>query len=70
MKKTSKEWYEEIPTELGFIIYDPDGWDRSNYEFSFNQESITKEEFVKRVSYSTVLSNKKAQEFFEEWKNK
>lgn len=67
MKKSSKDWYAEIPSELGFVIYDPDGWDRSNYEFSFNQELITKEEFVKRVFESTVLTNQTANEFFEKW---
>lgn len=69
MKKTSKDWYEEIPKELGFVIYDADGWDRSNFEFSFNQELITKEEFVKRVTDSTCMGGKKAIEFFNNWKN-
>jgi hypothetical protein len=68
MKKTSKDWYSEFPPELGFIIMDPDGWDRSNYEFSFNEELITKEEFIKRVSWSTCLSNQAANDFFEKWK--
>lgn len=64
MKKTSKDWYAEIPKELGFIIYDADGWDRKNYEFSFNEELITKEEFVKRVFHSTVLSSQAINVFF------
>lgn len=67
IKKTSQHWYAEIPRELGFVIYDPDGWDRQNYEFSFNQELITKEEFMKRTFGSTVLSNKNAHEFFMKW---
>jgi calcineurin-like phosphoesterase family protein len=67
IKKTSQQWYAEIPRELGFVIYDPDGWDRKNYEFSFNQELITKEEFIKRTFGSTVLSNKNAHEFFTKW---
>ena len=54
MKKTSKEWYESIPKEKSFKIYDPDGWDRSNYEYSFNEELITKEDFLKRVFMSTI----------------
>ena len=69
IKKTSLEWYEEVrkscPT---FIIYDPDGWDRKNYEFSFNQELVTKEEFQKRLFSSTVLMGSKDREFFEKWK--
>lgn len=68
MKKTSKDWYAEIPTELGFVLYDPDGWDRSNWEFSFNQELITKEEFVKRIIESTCMGGKKTIEFFGKWK--
>lgn len=55
--KTSIEWYELIPKEYGLVIYDPDGWDRKNYEFSFNQELITKDEFKNRLFQSTVLCN-------------
>lgn len=51
-KKTSKEWYEEIKSF--FTILDPDGWDRKNYHYSFNEELITKEEFKKRICLSTV----------------
>jgi hypothetical protein len=68
MKKTSKDWYAEILQGLGFCLMDPDGWDRKNYEFSFNEELISKEEFVKRIMYSTCISNKKANEFFDNWK--
>lgn len=64
-KKTSKEWEKIIPKKFGLIIYDPDGWDRKNYEYSFNEELITKEEFKMRLSNSTVLCKS---EFFEaEW---
>lgn len=69
LKKTSLDWYKEVrencPT---FVIYDPDGWDRTNYEYSFNQELITKEEFQKRLFSSTVLMGSKDKEFFEKWK--
>ena len=64
MKKTSAKWYEEINNflktknkEFIFVIYDPDGWDRRNYEFSFNEEEITKEEFMKRTFSSTTMLN-------------
>lgn len=53
--KTSQQWYDLIPKEFEFGIYDPDGWDRTNYEYSFNQELITKEEFLNRVQRSTCL---------------
>jgi hypothetical protein len=53
-KKTSKEWLNFIPDKYRLKIIDPDGWDRKNYDFSFNQELITFEEFMNRVSSSTV----------------
>lgn len=48
-KKTSKEWAES----MAFEILDPDGWDRSNFDYSFNQELISKDEFAKRLCRST-----------------
>jgi len=55
MKKTSKEWYEEIPKKYELVILDPDGWDRTgDFDYSFNKELITKEEFKMRLSYSTI----------------
>lgn len=58
IKKTSKEWYEEIPKEHKLVIMDPDGWDRKNYDYSFNEELITKNEFDSRLASSTVLCNR------------
>ncbi len=52
--KTSKEWYDLVYKEHKLLILDPDGWDRKNYEYSFNEELITKEEFKQRVSKSTI----------------
>jgi len=51
IKKTSLEWEKDCP----YRILDPDGWDRSNYEYSFNEELITEEEFQKRLFSSTVV---------------
>lgn len=51
--KTSREWYEELGKH--YIIYDPDGWDRENYQYSFYEERITKEEYQERVIQSTLL---------------
>ncbi len=56
MKKTSKEWQEENPETL---VYDPDGWDRVNFEYSWYEELITKEEYDRRVSLSTILCKNK-----------
>lgn len=52
--KTSKQWYEQIPLEHSLVILDADGWDRNNFDHSFNEELITKEEFDKRLSSSTI----------------
>ena len=52
--KTSDEW-EKIGLPPGILlILDPDGWDRKNWQFSWFEEKITKEEFNKRVLRSTV----------------
>lgn len=55
--KTSKKWYELIPKEHKLLILDPDGWDRKNFEYSFNEELITKDEFKKRLINSTIQCN-------------
>ncbi len=52
--KTSEEWLAEIPSEYKVKILDPDGWDRSNYEYSFRDNCITKKEFLKRLMYSII----------------
>jgi|688.fasta_scaffold761113_3 hypothetical protein len=49
IKLPSSEWIKQY----GYIILDPDGWDRTNFDYSFNKELITKEEFEKRLSEST-----------------
>ncbi len=51
--KTSNEW--AMGDWFKFVVYDPDGWDRSNYHFSWYQERISKREFRKRASISTLL---------------
>ena len=51
--KTSEEWYKGCEV----TILDPDGWDRRNFQFSWHEEMITKEEFDKRVLSSTVRMN-------------
>lgn len=38
----------------GIVVYDPDGWDRSNFEASW-AEPITLEEFRSRTYMSTIL---------------
>ena len=48
--RTSAEWIRNYDV----VLLDPDGWDRSNYDFSFNQEEITRLEFEKRLTSSTI----------------
>lgn len=48
--RTSFEW---SLTDYN-TIYDPDGWDRQNFVYSFMEEKITYDEYVRRRSYSTV----------------
>ena len=50
IKKTSAEWIKET----NYKILDPDGWDRTNFEYSFYKEEITFEEFQKRLFMSTI----------------
>lgn len=49
--KTSAEWYDEYPLE----IKDPDGWDRTNFQYSWYEELITFEEFDRRAMRSTCI---------------
>lgn len=55
--KTSEIWMNDKEYSH-IIIMDPDGWDRKDYEYSFNVEEITKKEFNKRLMHSTVQFNK------------
>ena len=57
---TSKEWLDTmLISNPSIILMDPDGWDKGNYEYSFNQELISHNEFVNRMNNSTVLIRKK-----------
>ena len=50
VKRTSAEWQVKFPYPE---VYDPDGWDRTNFQYSWAEEKITYEEYEKRVAYST-----------------
>ena len=52
--KTSQEWQEESD----IIVYDPDGWDRKNYQYSWFEEKISLIEFEKRLMTSTCKKRK------------
>ena len=54
MLKTSQEWHDELQALYPeFMVMDPDGWDRRNYQYSWHEELITNKEFEKRVGTST-----------------
>ena len=54
--RTSRQWSQRLLDNTGIIILDPDGWDRKNYEQSFNVELITFDEFMRRVERSTTVT--------------
>lgn len=49
--KTSAEWLKMCKN---LTILDPDGWDRENYQYSFNEELIDIGEFCQRLTESTI----------------
>lgn len=50
---TSQEWHDRVAAKYPkFLVMDPDGWDRKNYDVSW-AEKITLEEFMERASRST-----------------
>jgi hypothetical protein len=51
--RTSEDWQKICDV----LVYDADGWDRKNYQFSWYQEKITREEFEKRLFRSTVIGS-------------
>jgi hypothetical protein len=53
IKKTSAKWLNSDEFKE-YVISDPDGWDRENWEYSFYKEKITKQEFEWRLYKSTV----------------
>lgn len=53
--RTSEEWIKEYPNRT---IMDPDGWDRQNFQYSFREEKITKQEFERRLALSTCMFNR------------
>ena len=53
IKRTSKEWYELLYPNREIVIMDPDGWDRSNWDFSWEEELIDQNEFAIRLMQST-----------------
>lgn len=49
--RTQDEW-NTILSQVA--ILDPDGWDRQNFQYSFYEELISEEEYMKRLGKSTT----------------
>ena len=52
--KTSAEWNDYVCQGYHFDILDPDGWNGANWDYSWNQEQISLNEFGLRCLRSTV----------------
>lgn len=52
--RTSAQWLQSRP---GLIITEASGWDKNNFEYAFNEEKITEEEFNKRLFHSRFIGN-------------
>ena len=66
-KRTSEEWQKLCK----ITILDPDGWDRSpeNYQYSWYEELITREEWERRMVYSTVMGFRHGENIWEDKEN-
>ena len=51
--KSSDSWQKEFPNVK---ILDPDGWDRKNFQYSWFEELISYDEYIRRTVRSTVRS--------------
>lgn len=56
-KLTSQEWYPILYPNKEIHIMDPDGWDRSNFQYSWYEELITEAEFRRRTMLSTCMGD-------------
>jgi hypothetical protein len=50
--KTSKVWQKKFEDKI--VVLDPDGWDRQNFEKSWNKDKISEFEFKERCRKSTL----------------
>lgn len=50
---TADRWLS-TPEFRRYTVADPDGWDRKNFDVSWN-EKIDRDEFIRRLTGSTVL---------------
>ena len=59
--KTSVEWWHNNPLSKTMRIFDPDGWDRANFQYSFYEEPINYDEFYKRLFRSALTPKERKQ---------
>jgi hypothetical protein len=57
IKKTSAEWIKISD----WIIVEPSGWNRKNFDYFFHQEKISLEEFNERMSKSKITKKPKSE---------
>jgi 5'-deoxynucleotidase YfbR-like HD superfamily hydrolase len=50
--KTSEEWQKLTPS---IVVIDPDGWDRTNFQYSWFEEKVSLETYNARLFRSTVI---------------
>jgi hypothetical protein len=55
---TSDEWRDD-PEFMSVVILDYDGWDRRNFQFSFYEELITRDQMRARIAASTCMLEQK-----------
>lgn len=53
--QTASENWQRMLSDI--IVYDPDGWNRTNFQFSWFEEQITKEEYLRKRMFSTCVFN-------------
>ena len=59
--KTSEKWQSEIKD--GTTVYDPDGWDRTNFQYSWYEEEITHAEYLNRKMRSSIIGYGKVETY-------
>lgn len=52
--KTSEEWNKILAIPNGVVIFDPDGWNRKDWQYSWYEEKITAKDFISRTANSTI----------------
>lgn len=52
--KTAKDWFSDIHEPYNVTVYDYDGFNRENFVYSWNEELISKTEYLNRICECTV----------------